>query len=93
MAKRDMPGEGRDGAEDSRQGRLMRAQLPAGATVMEPGSVFTAGAPGTQDGAKAGGGGHGGSLSGFDKVMLFTAADQQRFGWLAGYSVGKNYRR
>ena len=46
MAKRDMPGEGRDGAEDSRQGRLMRAQLPAGATGTGPGDVFTSDAPG-----------------------------------------------
>ena len=39
---------------------------------------------GTLDGAKAGDGGHGGSVSRLDEKMLFTAADQQRFGWLAG---------
>ena len=63
--------------QDSRQGRLMRAQLPAGATVMDPGSVFTAGAPGTLDGAKAGDGERGGSLSRLDEVMLFVAVCQR----------------
>lgn len=45
VTKRAMPCRGRDGAEDSRQGRLMFVQLPAGATVTDPGSVFISGEP------------------------------------------------
>ena len=41
-----MPGEGRDGAEDSRQGRLMRSQRPGVDPGTGAGSVFTSGAPG-----------------------------------------------
>ena len=77
-----MSGEGRDGAEDSQQVRLMRAQLPAGATVTDPGGRVHFRRSGTLVGATAGDGGHGGSLSRFDEVMPLSTYCQ-RCGWAA----------
>ena len=60
---------------------------------MDPGSVFTAGAPGTLDGAKAGDGERGGSLSRLDEVMLFVAVCH-RYGSACGLiRLGRKLRQ
>ena len=75
-----MPAKGAAEPHGSRRSRLVRVQGPVMCLSQARGRFHL----GTPDGAAATDWIRGGSMAPLGEVMLFTAADCQRFGWQAG---------